>query len=230
MRQHDKVPETTIDEARRQWEDAYAEHIGASDRVVENVSGIGIEPLYTPRSSVDSREYLDKQGFPGQFPFTRGIYPTMHRGRTWTQRQLIGLGTPADYNRRVRSLLNSGASAVSLIPCNSGFRGVDCDTVPLPLLGTCGTVVNTTGHMDECLDGVPLDEISVSMNDPSPFTLLAFVLNVAKRRGIPWSKLAGTSNQSDYMSHFVANHMFYRLSLHGSRRILVDHIETLGKG
>ncbi|NIB40668.1 methylmalonyl-CoA mutase [Pseudomaricurvus alkylphenolicus] len=214
-----------VKQAQAQWQSEYAQQIGSNDRVIKNISGIEIEPLYTPEQLPDQAQYLDKQGFPGQFPYTRGIYPTMHRGRTWTQRQLIGLGTPDDYNERVRSILNLGANAISLLPCNSGFRGVDCDTVPLPLLGTCGTVVNTVDHMDTCLDGVPLDQISAAMNDPSPFTLFAFMLNVAKRRGISWDKITGTSNQSDYISHFVANHMFYRLSLPGSRRVLVDHIE-----
>ena len=148
----------------------------------------------------------------------------MHRGRTWTQRQLIGLGTPEDYNKRVRVILDAGATAISLIPCNSVFRGVDCDEVDPVLLGTCGTVINTTEHMDRALDGVPLGDISTAMNDPSPFTLLAFMLAVAKRRGIPWSAITGTSNQSDYISHFVANHMFFRLSLPGARRVLLDHI------
>ena len=167
---------------------------------------------------------LDAQGFPGQYPYTRGIYPTMHRGRTWTQRQLIGLGTPEDYNSRVRQLLEAGASAISLLPCNSGFRGIDCDETPLPLLGTCGTVINSTDHMDSALAGVPVGELSTAMNDPTPFTLFAFLLGVAKRRDIAWDRISGTSNQSDYISHFVANHMFYRLSLAGSRRVLVDHV------
>jgi methylmalonyl-CoA mutase N-terminal domain/subunit len=149
----------------------------------------------------------------------------MHRGRTWTQRQLIGLGTPEDYNKRVRVILDAGATAISLLPCNSGFRGVDCDEVDPVLLGTCGTVINTTDHTDRALDGVPLGDISAAMNDPSPFTLLAFTLAVAKRRGIPWTSITGTSNQSDYISHFIANHMFYRLSLPGARRVLLDHIE-----
>jgi methylmalonyl-CoA mutase N-terminal domain/subunit len=79
--------------------------------------------------------------------------------------------------------------------------------------------------MDQALAGVPLGQISTAMNDPSPFTLLAFTLSVAKKRGVPWTSISGTSNQSDYLSHFIANHMFYRLSLPGSRRMLLDHID-----
>ncbi|WP_433604718.1 acyl-CoA mutase large subunit family protein [Prescottella agglutinans] len=204
------------------WAADYAGQV-PDDRVVRNRSGIEIEPLYTPRDWSGDRFDPDL-GYPGQTPFTRGIYPTMYRGRTWTQRQLIGLGTPQDYNARVRQLLDLGANAISLLPCNSGFRGLDCDQVPAPLLGTCGTVVNNVDHMSTALDGVPLDAISTAMNDPTPFTLLAFVLATAQRRGVPFDRITGTSNQSDYISHFVANHMFYRLSQPGSRRVLVDHV------
>ena len=177
------------------------------------------------RATGPATSYLEELGFPGQFPFTRGIYPSMHRGRTWTQRQLIGLGTPEDYNKRVRRIIDAGATAISLLPCCSGFRGIDCDEVDPLLLGTCGTVINTTDHMDGALDDVPIGEISTAMNDPSPFTLLAFTLGVARRRGVDWRSVTGTSNQSDYISHFIANHQFYRLSLPGSRRVLLDHIE-----
>ncbi len=214
-----------LEQAEQEWADQYRQQIGEGGKPVRNRSGIEIEPLYLPTGAHDETGYLQRLGFPGQYPYTRVIYPTMHRGRTWSQRQLIGLGTPADYNQRVRSILDLGANAISLIPCNSVFRGVDCDTVPAPLLGTCGTVVNTVDHMDAALQGVPIEQVSTAMNDPSPFTLLAFELNVARRRGIGWDKITGTSNQSDYISHFVANHMFYRLSLPGSRRVLLDHIE-----
>jgi methylmalonyl-CoA mutase, N-terminal domain len=216
-----------FEQAHGRWRAEYGRQIGA-DRATRNRSQIEIKPLYTPRDW-NGESFLETLGFPGQYPFTRGIYPTMHRGRTWTQRQLIGLGTPEDYNKRVRVILDAGATAISLLPCNSGFRGVDCDEVDPVLLGTCGTVINTTDHMDRALDGVPLGEISAAMNDPSPFTLLAFTLAVAKRRGIPWKSITGTSNQSDYISHFIANHMFYRLSLPGARRVLLDHIEFCRK-
>ncbi|MGO8868787.1 MAG: methylmalonyl-CoA mutase [Alphaproteobacteria bacterium] len=222
-----QLPLPGFDQAHGEWRDDYSRQIG-KDRVVKNRSGIEIRPLYTPRDWA-GESYLESLGFPGQYPFTRGIYATMYRGRTWTQRQLIGLGTPEDYNQRVRRILEAGATAISLIPCNSGFRGIDCDEVDPILLGTCGTVVNTTEHMDAALAGVPLGKISTAMNDPSPFTLLAFTLGVAKRRGVPWTSITGTSNQSDYLSHFIANHMFYRLSLPGSRRVLLDHIEFCRK-
>jgi len=218
-----QLPLPGFEQAQGEWRAAYGRQM-AGETPVRNRSGIAVQPLYTPRDWAGER-YLDDLNFPGQFPYTRGIYPSMHRGRTWTQRQLIGLGTPEDYNQRVRRIIELGASAISLLPCCSGFRGIDCDEVDAVLLGTCGTVINTTDHMDQALDGVPIGEISTAMNDPSPFTLLAFTLGVARRRGIDWSRVTGTSNQSDYISHFIANHQFYRLSLPGSRRVLLDHIE-----
>ncbi len=206
--------------ALARWQQEYAQQIG-NERAVRNRSGLPIKPLYT---AADWTERPGEEGLPGQAPYTRGVYATMHRGRTWTQRQLIGLGTPAEYNERLLGLLTQGATAVSLIPCNSVFRGHDMDQSHIELLGTCGTVVNTSAHMDRALQGVDLGATSCAMNDPSPFTLLAFMLATAKKRGTPWSCISGTSNQSDYLSHYVANHMFFRIALPGARRVLGDHI------
>ena len=204
------------------WQTAYAEQL-PDGKPVQNRSGIEIQPLYSP-NDWDGTRYDESLGFPGQAPYTRGIYPTMHRGRTWTQRQLIGLGIPEDYNKRLRGIMAAGASALSMIPCTTIFRGVDADSVDPLLLGNCGTLVNTVEDMEIALDGIPIGEISTALNDPLPFTMLAQVLAVAERRQIPWSRISGTANQSDYISHFVANHMFFRLALPGSRRVLLDHI------
>lgn len=220
-----RPPSPPIDEfaqAEARWQRDYAASPGAGVRVA-NRSGIEIKPLYTPRDW-DGGRYLEALALPGQYPYTRGIYASMHRGRAWTQRQLIGLGVPEDYNARLRDILAHGATAISLIPCNSVFRGYDADEVEPELLGTCGTVLNTVEDMARALEGVPLGEISCALNDPSPFTLLAMLLAVARRRGIAWRRITGTSNQSDCLSHFVANHMFFRLALPGARRVLVDHI------
>jgi len=217
-----ELPLSAFDQARAAWR---AEHAAGLAQCANpsNRSGIEIKPLYTPEDRSD-RDYEAALGFPGQFPMTRGIYATMHRGRTWTQRQLIGLGVPEDYNARLKSILAHGGSAVSLIPCNSVYRGFDADGVPPEILGTCGAIVNTVEDMEICLDGIPIGDISTALNDPSPFTLLALELAVAKRRGIAWERISGTSNQSDYLSHFVANHMFFRLALPGARRVLLDHM------
>lgn len=205
----------------RAWQEAYERELPA-EPPKRNRSGIEIRPLYTPADSEHRAEATSE--VPGEAPYTRGIYTTMHRGRSWTQRQLIGLGTPEDYNDRLREVLAAGSTAISLLPCNSVFRGYDMDQVHPELLGTCGTVINNPDHMRRALDGVDLTRISIGLNDPTPFTLLAFLLVEADRQSVPWSALTGTANQSDYLSHYIANHMFYRLDLAGARRLLVDKI------
>jgi len=220
------LPLSDFDEARGRWRAEV--QVGPGEAAnPKNRSGIEVQALYTPQDwpgSSDATGYMQALGFPGQAPMTRGIYPTMHRGRTWSQRQLIGLGVPPDYNARLKAILAHGGTAVSLIPCNSVYRGYDIDEMPREVLGTCGVTVNSVEDMEVCLDGIPVGDISTSLNDPSPFTLLALELAVAKRRGISWQRISGTSNQSDYLSHFVANHMFFRLALPGARRVLLDHI------
>lgn len=204
------------------WQKEYANQVG-KDKAIKNRSGIPIQPVYGP-ADWSSDEFDADLGWPGEEPMTRGIYASMHRGRPWSQRQLVGLGTAGDFNTRQRSLIAAGASALSLCPCNSVYRGFDMDEVDPLLLGTCGVVVNTADQMSQAMDGIPLERISIGLNDPLPFTLFAFQLEHARRAGIPWTKITGTSNQSDYISHFVANHMFFRLALPGSRQVLVDHI------
>ncbi len=218
----DNVSELRAKAPRLLWERQYQEQL-PDEKELRNRSGIPIKPLYTPEDW-SGEDYAEKLGYPGQVPMTRGIYPTMHRGRTWSQRQLIGYSTPEHYNERLLKLLDAGNTAISLIPCNSVYRGYDADEVDSKLLGTCGVVVNTIDDMDRCFRDVDIAKLSTAMNDPLPFTLLALILGVAKRRGIDWNLVSGTSNQSDYISHYIANHMFYRLSLEGSRRVLVDHI------
>ena len=178
-----KLFESELQQAENRWEKAYDASAGAAEPSV-NRSGIDIKPLYSPKDRADEN-FFDDIGFPGEYPNTRGIYPSMHRGRSWTQRQLIGWGVPEDYNQRLKEILAHGATALSLIPCNSVYRGYDADEVPPELLGTCGVVVNSVEDMDICLADVPLDRISCALNDPSPFTLLALLLAVAKRRAIP---------------------------------------------
>ena len=113
----------TTNEASNQdrWQTAYDQEL-PDDATRYTVLGSPSKPMYSPQDW-DGSDHDTRLGVPGEFPYTRGVYTTMHRGRTWTQRQLIGLGTPGDYNKRVLTLLDAGATAISLIPCNSVFRG-----------------------------------------------------------------------------------------------------------
>jgi methylmalonyl-CoA mutase N-terminal domain/subunit len=214
-----------IEEAKARWEREFEAQVGA-DRARVNRSGLVTKPLYGPEDW-DSSRYLEDLGFPGQGPCTRGIHASMHRGRPWTPRLVVGLGVPQDYNKRMRDLYAIGLNGLFLAPCNSHMRGYDSDEVDRELLGTCGTLISTSDDMAVCLDGIPFDKESISMGDTAPYTLTAMLLKVAKDRSILWKSLVGTTNQSDYLSHYAALHMFYRLSLPGQKRVLLDHIDWM---
>lgn len=190
-----------------------------NDEMPENRSGIPLARIYGPE---DVR--TGDLGDAGAPPFTRGAYATMYRGKTWSKRQLIGTDTPESFNRRQRMLIDAGQNAVSLTICNSTYRGFDVDDVPKPLVGTCGTAVNCLDDLRIAFEGLDLAALSFGLNDPSPFTIAAMLLVLAEERGVSWSQVRGTSNQSDFISHFVANHMFLRLPPDGSLRVLVDHM------
>lgn len=210
-----------------EWRQTYASYL-PEEKPRRNRSGLDIHPLYTP-DDLEAGQYMDSLAFPGQHPYTRGIYSTMYRGRAWSRRQLIGLSSPEAFNLRQLQMQDAGSDAVSLIPCNSGFRGYDMDEVEPEILGTCGTLLNTVEDLEICLKGISLEQVSLGLNDPNPFTFAAFALCAARRQGVPWNHITGTSNQSDYLSHYVANHMFFRLALPGSRRVLLDHIEFMNR-
>lgn len=219
-----------IDSTYEKWAEEYKKmkNVHPDDDLKSNLSGIQIKPLYT-KEDIGRIDGDDNLSYPGMYPFTRGLYPTMYRGRQWSRRQLIGLDTPEKFNERQREIIKAGSNAVSIIFCNSFYRGYDADMVDPLLVGTCGTPINTIEDMKIAFDQIPIDEISIGLNDPIGFTGLAMLIVIAEERGIPLSKLTGTSNQSDFISHFVANHMFYRISLEGSLRILMDHLEYTNK-
>ncbi len=211
--------------AKARWEREF-EAQGGADHARLNRSGLATKALYGS-DDWDSSRYMADLGFPGQSPSTRGIHASMHRGRPWTPRLVVGFGVPQDYNKRMRDLYAIGLNGLFMAPCNSHMRGYDPDELDRELLGTCGTLISTSDDMAACLDGIPFDKESISMGDTAPYTLSAMLLKVAKDRSIPWKSLVGTTNQSDYLSHYAALHMFYRLSLPGQKRVLLDHIEWM---
>ncbi len=215
------------DAARSEWARAYEGQAGAG-APRHNRSGIEVQPLYGPDDWSGTRHAADL-GWPGQPPYTRGIHASMHRGRPWSPRMVVGGGVPEDYNQRMRGLYALGLTGLFVAPCNSHMRGYDPDEVERELLGTCGTLISTADDMAACLDGLPLERESISLGDTAPYTLSAMLLKVARQRAVAWENLAGTTNQSDYLSHYAALHMFYRLALPGQRRILLDHIDWMNQ-
>lgn len=169
----------------------------------ETPSHIPIEGIYTPADvQVD---YLRDLGFPGEYPYTRGIQPTMYRGRLWTMRQYAGYATAEESNRRYRYLLEQGQTGLSVafdLPTQIGY---DSDH-PLAEgeVGKVGVAISSLEDMETLLRGIPLDEVSISMTINAPAAiLLAMVIAVAKKQGVPPEKLRGTV-QNDILKEYVA--------------------------
>ena len=167
-------------------------------------SGINVPPVYTSADLTDWEPSRDL-GEPGQYPYTRGIYPDMYRGRLWTMRQYAGFGTAAESNRRYRYLLEQGQTGLSVAFDLPTQLGLDSDN-PLALgeVGKVGVAVDSLADMEALFDGIPLDRVSVSMTiNATAAVILAMYLAMARNRGIPWDKLAGTI-QNDILKEYVA--------------------------
>ena len=172
-------------------------------RVFRTSSGLELERLYLPADP--DPDYLDQLGFPGEYPFTRGVQPTMYRGRLWTMRQYAGFATAEETNRRFHYLLEQGQTGLSVafdLPTQIGYDADD----PLALgeVGRVGVSISSLQDMERLLDGLPLERVSTSMTINAPAAvLLAMYLAVAQRRGIDLDRLRGTI-QNDVLKEYVA--------------------------
>ena len=164
-------------------------------------SGIPIKLLYTPLD-VPDMDYERDLGFSGRPPFVRGIYPNMYRGRLFTQRQLAGFGSPRDLNKRFRFLLEHGATGLNTLFDLPTIRGYDSDSPQAEgNVGHCGCCVDSVEDIEELYEGIPIDQVSVSVVTHLPSTtvcILAMYVVAAQRRGIPLDRLAGTT-QNDFI-------------------------------
>jgi methylmalonyl-CoA mutase N-terminal domain/subunit len=167
-------------------------------------SGIDIEPLYLPpEDGIDG--YLDRLGFPGEYPFTRGIRPSMHRTRFWTMRQYAGFGSAAETNRRFKYLLEQGQTGLSVafdLPTQIGYDADD--PMAAGEVGKVGVSISSLADMEQLLEGIPLDQVSTSMTINAPAAvLLAMVVAVGKQQGVPPAQLRGTV-QNDILKEYIA--------------------------
>jgi methylmalonyl-CoA mutase N-terminal domain/subunit len=168
-------------------------------------SGIELERVYIPEDSVNADHYTDQLGFPGEYPYTRGVQPTMYRGRLWTMRQYAGYATAEETNARFRYLLNAGQTGLSVafdLPTQIGY---DSDhPMALGEVGKVGVSIPTVHDMERLLHGIPLDKVSTSMTINAPAAiLLAMYIVVGKRQGVEPSKLRGTV-QNDILKEYIA--------------------------
>ncbi|MCY3770471.1 MAG: methylmalonyl-CoA mutase family protein [Gemmatimonadetes bacterium] len=169
-----------------------------------NISGSPVEELYTAGDRSGS-DYLRDEGFPGQFPYTRGVHASLYRGRPWTIRQFSGFGSAADTNTRFKFLLDQGQDGLSVAFDVPTLMGFDSDHPSSEgEVGVCGVAVDTLEDMEILFSGIPLDKISTSMTINAPAAvLLAMYLAVAEKRDIPWTALRGTL-QNDILKEYIA--------------------------
>jgi methylmalonyl-CoA mutase N-terminal domain/subunit len=188
--------------ARDRWEEAYS-RTPERDAEFSTMSGIPVRPLYTPDDVEGS--YEEKLGYPGEYPYTRGVYPNMYRGRLWTVRQFAGFGDAEETNRRFRYLIEHGQNGLSVAFDMPTLMGLDSDS-PLSLgeVGTEGVAVDSLEDMERLFDGIPMGEITTSMTINAPaMVLLAMYVVAAEKQGVPPEALGGT-NQNDILKEYIA--------------------------
>src|SRR5437763_12661262 len=186
----------------------------------ETASGIPVHRVYTPEDAVPFEEI----GLPGRYPFTRGPYPTMYRGRTWTMRQIAGFGTGEDTNKRFKYLIAQGQTGLSVDFDMPTLMGYDSDhPMSEGEVGREGVAIDTVADMEALFDEIDLEKISVSMTiNPSAWILLAMYVVLAERRGFDLNKLSGTI-QADILKEYMA-HKAYCFPIEPSVRIVRDCI------
>lgn len=192
------------------------------------ISNINIKNLYTPLDIKDI-DYLRDIGMPGQYPFTRGIYPSMYRGRLWTMRMFSGLGGPEETNKRFRYLLENGETGLSIAFHFPTLMGYDSDS-PMAKgeVGKCGVAIDTLRDMEILFEGIPLDRVTTSMTiNPPASILLAMYIVTAEKQGVSKNQIGGTI-QNDMLKEFIAQKTFM-LPPKPSLRIIVDTIEYCTK-
>lgn len=173
-------------------------------KALPSTSEYEFSPLYTP-DDAQARDYGDALGYPGEFPFTRGVQASMYRGKFWTMRQYAGFGTAKESNERYRYLIEKGQTGLSVafdLPTQMGFDSDD--PVSQGEVGKVGVAIDSLEDMEVLFKGIPLDKVSTSMTiNATAFVLLSFYLAVAEKQGVPFSALSGTI-QNDILKEYIA--------------------------
>ncbi len=188
--------------AKDRWEEAYAER---EERDVEfsTMSGVPIKPLYTPEDV--EGDFDEKIGYPGEYPYTRGVYPNMYRGRLWTIRQFAGYGSAEDTNERFKYLIENGQTGLSVAFDMPTLMGLDSDS-PLSLgeIGIEGVAVDSLEDVEKLFEGIDMGSVSTSMTINAPaHVLLAMYVVAAEKQGVKPEDLRGT-NQNDILKEYIA--------------------------
>ena len=201
-----------MSESKQEWQEGTyrqaRERTPERDVAFQTSSGKPLDPLYTPEdrpADADGSDYVDKIGFPGRYPYTRGIQPTMYRGRLWTMRQYAGFGTAEQSNQRYKYLLGQGQTGLSVafdLPTQIGYDADD----PLAQseVGKVGVSICSLRDMETLFDGIPLDQVTTSMTiNATASILLSLYVAVAKQQGADLAKVGGTT-QHDILKEYIA--------------------------
>ncbi len=211
-----KWEETTLKETLDRRKESREQFITTSSDPVER--------LYTPLDLSDL-DYVQDLNFPGQFPFTRGVHPTMYRGRPWTMRMFAGFGTAKETNQRFKYLLEQGQKGLSIafdLPTLMGYDADDPEA--LGEFGKCGVAISSLKDMEILLDGIPLDKVSTSMTINSPAAIIwAMYIATAEKQGVRPDQLRGTT-QNDILKEYIAQKE-YIFPPEPSMRLVTDTIE-----
>ncbi|EMA72444.1 acyl-CoA mutase large subunit family protein [Halorubrum distributum] len=217
-----------IREAKESWEaGTYGETVERfgerEETFTTDTGGQEVDPLYTP-ADVET-DYREDLGYPGEEPYTRGVYSTMHRGRLWTMRQYAGMGTAAETNDRFQYLIDEGSSGLSMafdLPTQMGY---DSDAAMAEgEVGRSGVAIDTLDDFETVFDGIPLDEVSTSMTINAPAAvLLAMYVAMGDKQGVPRDQLRGTI-QNDIMKEYIARNL-YIYPPKESMRLITDIFE-----
>ncbi|WP_058995285.1 methylmalonyl-CoA mutase family protein [Haloarcula sp. CBA1127] len=197
-----------IREQKDEWEaetlDPVLDAYGERKEQFATVSNLDVDRLYTPRD-VDDIDYEEDIGFPGEEPFTRGVYPTMYRGRQWTMRQFAGFGTADETNERFHYLIDEGQTGLSTAFDMPTLMGIDSDDVMADgEVGKEGVAVDTLADMERLFDGINLGEVSTSFTiNPSAPVIYAMYIALADQQGVPREEIRGTL-QNDMFKEFIA--------------------------
>jgi len=204
----DKNEIKKIAEERKRWESTtvpkWIETKPERQKEFYTISGIPVKRIYTPED-IEDLDYMRDLGFPGEYPFTRGIHATMYRGRIWTMRQFSGFGTAEQTNQRFKYLLKEGETGLSIAFDYPTIMGYDSDhPMARGEVGRCGVAVSSLKDMEILLDGIPLDKVTTSMTINGPTAMiLAMYIAVGDKQGVPREKLGGTV-QNDMLKEFIA--------------------------
>ncbi len=197
-----------IAKERDRWEKTtlpeWVEYRPERKREFLNHSGMPVKRIFTPEDIADLK-YIHDLGFPGEYPFTRGVHATMYRGRLWTMRQFSGYGTAEQTNQRFKYLLNEGETGLSIAFDYPTIRGYDADhPFSRGEVGVCGVAVSSLKDMEVLFDGIPLDKVTTSMTINGPTALLlAMYVAVGDQQKVPRKELGGTT-QNDVLKEFFA--------------------------